>query len=112
LFVCFCFHYFWDKVSFYAMTDLDLDAPICSSLHSWDGRHVSPHPVFIGWDRVLQTFCPDWPQTAILLISTSPVARITGMYYHTQLLAEVGSHEHFVQAGLEPRSSSPSLSPE
>jgi hypothetical protein len=28
-----------------------------------------------------QTFCLDWPQTVILLISASQVARITGMNY-------------------------------
>jgi hypothetical protein len=30
-------------------------------------------------DGVTQTTCPGWPQTEILLISTSQVARITGM---------------------------------
>jgi hypothetical protein len=28
---------------------------------------------------VLKTTCPSWPGTMILLISASPVARITGM---------------------------------
>jgi hypothetical protein len=29
--------------------------------------------------RVLQTVCPGWPQTMILLISASHVAKITGV---------------------------------
>jgi hypothetical protein len=32
---------------------------------------------FFFWDRVLQTICPGWLQTVILLISASWVARIT-----------------------------------
>jgi hypothetical protein len=30
-------------------------------------------------DRVLQTICPGWPQTSLLLIFASWVARITGV---------------------------------
>jgi hypothetical protein len=38
------------------------------------------------WDRVLQTICPDWLWTSILLISASWVARITGVS-HRRLAA-------------------------
>jgi hypothetical protein len=47
-------------------------------LCSWDDRHVPPCPP-IGWDGVFRTFCPNWPWNAILLISASQVARITGV---------------------------------
>jgi hypothetical protein len=33
----------------------------------------------IFWDRILQTICPGWLWTSILLISASWVARITGV---------------------------------
>jgi hypothetical protein len=33
----------------------------------------------------LKLFCLGWPPTAILLISSSHVARITGVSHHTQL---------------------------
>jgi hypothetical protein len=36
------------------------------------------HPWLIGRDRVLITFCLDWPQTMMPLISTSHIAGITG----------------------------------
>jgi hypothetical protein len=32
-------------------------------------------------DGVLQTICLNWPETAILLVSASKVARITGMIH-------------------------------
>jgi hypothetical protein len=35
--------------------------------------------------RVSWTICPDWPQTLILQISASHVARITGMSHGTKL---------------------------
>jgi hypothetical protein len=37
--------------------------------------------VYVGcfWDKVTQTICPGWPQTSVLLISASQVARLTGM---------------------------------
>jgi hypothetical protein len=38
-------------------------------------------PVF-GWDGgVSQTFCLGWPQTTVLLISASQVAKITSMHH-------------------------------
>jgi hypothetical protein len=33
----------------------------------------------IYWDNILLTFCLDWPQTVILLLSASQVAGITGV---------------------------------
>jgi hypothetical protein len=44
-------------------------------------RHTSLHPS-IGCDGVLSTFCQGWPQTTILLISTSQEARITSWRHH------------------------------
>jgi hypothetical protein len=41
------------------------------------------HTSFIGWDGILLTFCPGWPQTSTWLISTSQVARLIGMIHHT-----------------------------
>jgi hypothetical protein len=43
-------------------------------------------------DRVLQTICPGWPQTEILLISVSQVAGIRGMS-HQHLAFLVGLFE-------------------
>jgi hypothetical protein len=54
------------------------DPPCLSLPHSWANSHVSPHPD-IGWDGILWTICPSWPQIAILLISASQVAKITGL---------------------------------
>jgi hypothetical protein len=62
--------YFWDGVSLYAWTGLDLDRPICASLCCWDDRHTPLNPA-IGWDGVLQIFILSWPWTAILPISAS-----------------------------------------
>jgi hypothetical protein len=36
---------------------------------------------WVLWDRVLQTICPGWLRTVILLISASRVARIMGLCY-------------------------------
>jgi hypothetical protein len=45
---------------------------------------ISPHPgFFFGWDGISQTFCPSWPWTMILPISTSQEAKITGVSHHT-----------------------------
>jgi hypothetical protein len=43
-------------------------------------RHTSS-PFFSGYfgDGILQTICPGWPQTVIFSISTSQVAKITGL---------------------------------
>jgi hypothetical protein len=35
-------------------------------------------------DGVMRTLCPGWPQTAILPISASHTAKITGMSLHLQ----------------------------
>jgi hypothetical protein len=49
---------------------------------SWEYKCEPPHLAFYHWDGVSQTFCHSWPQTVILLISTSQVARITGVSHH------------------------------
>jgi hypothetical protein len=38
------------------------------------------HTCFLKWGL---TFCPGWPQTSILLISTFRVPRFIGMSHHT-----------------------------
>jgi hypothetical protein len=51
-----------------------------------------PALLYIGYfqDRVLQTICLGWPQTAILLISAFWVARITAMSHgHSAILASL-----------------------
>jgi hypothetical protein len=60
---------------FFALAGLDQDPPTYAS-------HIgmtATMPSFLCWNKVLLTFCPGWPQTAILLISTSHVARTIGM---------------------------------
>jgi hypothetical protein len=47
------------------------------------------------WDRVSQTICLGWLQTAILLISTSWVARITGVSHQHPIRGGAG-HKHFL----------------
>jgi hypothetical protein len=74
---------FWGRVAFYAQAGLDGDPLICASPYSWGDRHTSACPA-IGWDRVSWTFCQDWPQTMILLISASQVD-ITSVSHHTWL---------------------------
>jgi hypothetical protein len=67
--------YFWDRISLYAQAELDCDYLMYAS-------SVVIMTSFMDWDRVLWTFCPSWPQTAILPISASPVARIIGLSHH------------------------------
>jgi hypothetical protein len=50
------------------------------NLNSGPTPWATPHALFCDgfcWDRVEQTICPGWLQTAILLISASWVARTT-----------------------------------
>jgi hypothetical protein len=42
-----------------------------------DDRHEPQYPAIES-----QELCPGWSQTAILLISISKIARITGMTHH------------------------------
>jgi hypothetical protein len=77
LFVLLC------RVLLYAWASLNCSLPVHASLPSWDDRHVPPGPV-IGWDGGLTNFSLGWSQTAILPISVSQVARITGMSHCTQ----------------------------
>jgi hypothetical protein len=54
-----------------AQTTVTLLTPFCLT-----GISNSHHYAwFIGWDGISQTFCPGWPQTSILWISTSQVDR-------------------------------------
>jgi hypothetical protein len=76
----FCVGYFWGRVSLYTWAGLQYDS-ICASQHSWDDSHFAQP---FSWDVVMQTFCPEWPWTAILLISTSWVARSTGLNHCAQ----------------------------
>jgi hypothetical protein len=54
-------------------------------LQSRGDRCMSAHPAFIGWNGVLLTFIPGWPQILILPISASWVARIIAISYLTSL---------------------------
>jgi hypothetical protein len=41
-------------------------------------------------DRISRTVCPGWLQTLILLISASPIARITGVsHWHPAILTKI-----------------------
>jgi hypothetical protein len=64
----------------YALASLDHDPPICF-LHSWDDRHVSPHQLLVEMGSEELFAWAGWIQTAILLISTSLVARTTSWSY-------------------------------
>jgi hypothetical protein len=75
----FCIRYFSNRVS---NLYLGLPGPQSSYLCflcSWDDRHMPPHPGFINVVRVLGTFFPGWLRTSILPISTSQIARSTGV---------------------------------
>jgi hypothetical protein len=49
-----------------------------TSVHHWAW--------LVGWDGISLTFCPNWPQTVILPMFTSRIARITGISYHACIL--------------------------
>jgi hypothetical protein len=50
------------------------------------GMHHLQYPDFLLVDvQVWRTFCPGWPLTTILPISTSQVAKITGLSHHGKL---------------------------
>jgi hypothetical protein len=82
----FCFSYFSNRVSF-----LCLDRPGLRSFYlcfqsSGEITDSCYHTqLFIGWDRFSHTFCPDWLQTLLLLISTASVALITGVSHFAWL---------------------------
>jgi hypothetical protein len=56
---------------------------------------ISPFLWWVFWDRVSGTICLGWLRTAILLISASWVAGITGMGH--QRLAFIFSLRHLSQ---------------
>jgi hypothetical protein len=66
----FCSDYFGDRILLLTQAVLDCDPLILSVLPLLEDRCAPPRPD-IGWDGVLQTFCPDWSQMLILLISAS-----------------------------------------
>jgi hypothetical protein len=57
-------------------------------------------------DGVSQTVCPDWPQNSILLISSSQVARITGMsHWHLaqiKLLYQTKEFKIYIEGSRKP----------
>jgi hypothetical protein len=54
-----------------------------------------------GGGGLMNFFCAGWSETAILLISASHLAGMTGATHHDQLLVEIGSQKLFAQTGLE-----------
>jgi hypothetical protein len=60
------------------------DPPIVTSDRS-ETSVACHHTQFIGWDEVLPTCYPGWPQTAMFPISASWVAGITDVSHPTQL---------------------------
>jgi hypothetical protein len=87
----------------YAQVCLDLSPSIYTS-HAAESIVVYCHTqIFIGRDGVLLTFCQDWSQTLIPLISTSRVARITGVshpawphpyFLHLSVLCSIHCSSH------------------
>jgi hypothetical protein len=75
----FSFYLFIYWLIYFVVLGLELRASTLS--HS-----ASPFHNRYFWDRVLQTICPGWLWTMILLISASWVARITGMSHQRLVL--------------------------
>jgi hypothetical protein len=75
-------YFFSDRVSHFS-SKMTWTAVLLLPL-TWDDRCVPPCPTFIGWDGVSWTFYLGWPPTAILLISASWVASITGLSHRAQ----------------------------
>jgi hypothetical protein len=73
----------WDEASWDFLLGLawSCNPPNVSLLQGWDDRHVPLHPA-ISWDGVSWTVCLGWPQTVILLIYTSQIARIIALSQH------------------------------
>jgi hypothetical protein len=67
----------------YFMSELAWTSVLLFVLPSWEDRLLPLCPI-IGWDGVLQTFGPGWPQTVMLPFSASQVARIIGLSYNAQ----------------------------
>jgi hypothetical protein len=76
----FCFIYFLGKVSCLCLEQLGWQ-PYLKFQCIWYDSWPSPHPVFIAWDEISQTFCLDWQGTVILPISAFQVSRIHGAPY-------------------------------
>jgi hypothetical protein len=74
----FCSGYSGDKVSLFLMLAFTLILLFYASCHSWVDRDMSACSA-ICWDSVLWTVCAGWPQTLILPILASQVARIAGL---------------------------------
>jgi hypothetical protein len=73
----FCLCHSWDRFSHLCLGQLGLWSYL--SFPSGWMTGVYQAPLFIGWDEISWTFCPDWPWPMILLISLSQVTRITDM---------------------------------
>jgi hypothetical protein len=77
---CYQFFFHWDGVLQTVLPGLDEthNLQISVSHVAWDDRHTPLCPG-IGWDGVSLIFFQGWPQTRILWLSASQVARITGI---------------------------------
>jgi hypothetical protein len=73
-FSCFSFSYFSDSVWSFVQASLGPRAFYLCLLHRWDDRHAPPHPVYFAKREGLTNFCPGWPPTLILSLSTFQVA--------------------------------------
>jgi hypothetical protein len=71
----FCSGYFWDMVLHFSSGQPEPTSFSEGSCHCWGDRHMLP---FIEV-RTFKLYCPYWPGTSVLLISTPQVARITGV---------------------------------
>jgi hypothetical protein len=70
-------------------TGLDHNPPIYASHVAGMTGMYHHTQLFIGWDRVLEAFCLGWPQSLILSISISLLARITDMSHCIWLFATI-----------------------
>jgi hypothetical protein len=87
----FCFGYFWDRVLF--MSRPTKNMVLLSVLPHVNGYDwcMAPYPIIV-WDGVSRTFCLDWPQAAILLISASWVTRIRRMSHCSWPISYIDSY--------------------
>jgi hypothetical protein len=77
--VLFCFGYFWDRVSHLWPGQPGLLSSSLHFPHSWDDRHVPPHPTFYWLRCGLVDFMAKPSSTIVLPISASQVARTAGV---------------------------------
>jgi hypothetical protein len=77
---------FWTGSRVYVHVSLDWDPPVYAFHIAGMTSAYHCAQLFIGWDRVLQTFCPGWLWTSILPISASQITRIISMSHYTGIL--------------------------